>query len=169
MIHLVKPEVYDILHREEQYAKYECISRILNGDFRGDIIDIGCGTGLLYEYIIETMDGLSGRYICLDPVEEMLLIAKSKIRDYKVIFIEAYAEDPPLRPQTGNFVLSVSTWGLLRQDQYLLNTLKSLCRKPGVVIITGHPRTYIMKPSEIDADYKYVESCIDDIYIARRS
>ncbi|MEM4717773.1 MAG: class I SAM-dependent methyltransferase [Desulfurococcaceae archaeon] len=167
MIHLVKPEVYDNLYREEQYMKYNCISIIINKNFKGDVIDVGCGTGLLYEYIIEANSKLSGRYICLDPVEEMLLIASNKINDYRVIFIKAYAEDPPLRPFIGDLVLSISTWGLLRQDQYLLGNLKTLARKPGIVILTGHPRTYVTRPSEIDNDFEHLGSCIDDIYVAR--
>ncbi|MEM4827645.1 MAG: hypothetical protein QXK07_06365, partial [Desulfurococcaceae archaeon] len=70
MIRLVKPSVYDELYKDEQFEKYNCLVQLV-GEPRGDLLDAGCGTGLLYSYI-RIMGYRIDRYICLDPDEEML-------------------------------------------------------------------------------------------------
>ncbi|MEM0002058.1 MAG: class I SAM-dependent methyltransferase [Desulfurococcaceae archaeon] len=167
MRNLVKPEVYDKLHGEEQYVKYNCI--VNHGVvFKGTIIDIGCGTGLLYEFIEKQQRAFKGRYICIDPDEKMLKIARKKLNTPLAILVKSRAEELPIRSDSGDVVVSISTWGLLEKTLSLLREFKHVARKTGAVVITGHPRTYDVSPSDLDSDFKFIDSCIDNIYMYRK-
>jgi len=58
-------EAYDELYLSEQLEKYEAALRLLRP--RGRVVDVGCGTGLLVEYmaregLLEAVD----LYVCVD-------------------------------------------------------------------------------------------------------
>jgi Methylase involved in ubiquinone/menaquinone biosynthesis len=167
MIFLVKPDVYDDLHREEQYTKYECI--VSQGtEFKGTIIDVGCGTGLLYEFILKLYGKINGRYICIDPEPGMLKLVQSKFDSPLIISIEARAEELPIRENSGDVIVSVSTWGVLEKSPRLLSELKNAVKTQGLIVITGHPRTYNTSPVDLDAEFEFKGNCIDDIYMFRK-
>lgn len=164
---LIKPDVYDSLYKSEQYTKYECIMPYVKDVVNGTIIDIGCGTGLLIEYLDHNFAGGYERYICVEPDEDMISIAKSRNTGYRILYVQSYAEDDPLREHIGDVVLSISTWGVFSDKPLVLKLLKAMLRENRVVVLTGHPRTYNTPPSTLDKDYVYTGSCIDDIYIAK--
>ncbi|MEB3861427.1 MAG: class I SAM-dependent methyltransferase [Desulfurococcales archaeon] len=69
---------YDELYRMEQYEKYlEALGRV---EPRGLVLDAGCGTGLLVEYMAmnRMLDRVSG-VVCLDYSWGMLSVAKWRL------------------------------------------------------------------------------------------
>lgn len=69
---------YDELYRAEQYEKYA--TAIPLAPPRGRVLDAGCGTGLLAEYLRSKglLGGVEG-YYCLDYSREMLRIASWRL------------------------------------------------------------------------------------------
>jgi ubiquinone/menaquinone biosynthesis C-methylase UbiE len=69
---------YDELYRAEQYEKYSVTLRRVPP--KGKILDAGCGTGLLAEYMRSTgyLDSVD-EYWCLDYSWEMLRIARWRL------------------------------------------------------------------------------------------
>ena len=68
---------YDSLYREEQFRKYEFIFEIRGVAPGKTILDLGCGTGLLIEYLM----GRSYRfdkYICVEPSIGMISVIIDK-------------------------------------------------------------------------------------------
>ena len=107
---------YDELYLVEQYQKYA--SSIWQVKPEGKILDDGCGTALLLEYI--AYHGLLTNinyYICLDITREMLKIALRRERNLNLTHIidniEADAEHLPLRPHSVNKVYSYTVFDLL--------------------------------------------------------
>ena len=164
MVNLVKPDVYDNLYREEQFSKYKCMEN-LGFPARDLIIDVGCGTGLLYEYLSSKLMLSSIKYVCIDPDEEMLLIASKKMKTPFSILIQGYAEELSLRSHLGALVVSISTWGVIGGKQRALSSFKELAKPDGLVVVTGHPKTYEDPPFVLDPEYTYIGNCIDDFYI----
>jgi len=160
---LVKPEVYDELYRDEQFAKYECLLE-LGVVFKGTVLDVGCGTALLYEFLRAKRAQFN--YICLEPDPGMLEIATGKLNSPLVIAVEAYAENLPIRSGAVNVLVSVSTWGLLEKSPGVLGEFKEPVKRGGVVVVTGHPKTYKRSPADYDPGFHYVKNCIDDVYLA---
>jgi len=69
---------YDELYRAEQYEKYAAALPLAPP--RGRVLDAGCGTGLLAEYMRSAglLGGVTG-YVCLDYSREMLRIARWRL------------------------------------------------------------------------------------------
>ena len=164
--YLITPEVYDELYREEQYLKYKCLLEVV-GNISGFILDAGCGTGLLYEYLSEHGFSRKLKYICMDPSIEMLLKAKTRIKSPLIILLESYAEEIPLRNSMFDYVFSISTWGVIGEKIKAIREFKRVAKHGGVVVITGYPKTFTVKPTEINEDYVELLQCIDYFYVAR--
>ncbi len=73
-------ESYDELYRGEQYEKYFIALKVVKP--RGIVLDAGCGTALLAEFLKawELLDSLD-LYVCLDYSGCMLGIAEWKLRN----------------------------------------------------------------------------------------
>jgi len=82
-----------------------------------------------------------------------------------LILIQGYAEELSLRSHLSALVVSISTWGVIGGKQRALFLLKELAKPDGLVVITGHPKTYEEPPSALDPEYTYIGNCIDDFYI----
>lgn len=167
MCHLIRPELYDTLYKEEQYAKYNYLHSV-GICVSGTVLDVGCGTGLLLEYISESGGRTYSRYVCLDPDTEMLTIASRKVSNPFVILVEGYAEELPFRDEYFDVVVSITTLGALKDVLSALCELLRVTRINGHVIITGHPRTYSLRPESINEEFHFVGQHIDDFYIAIR-
>lgn len=164
-MNLVKPSVYDELYREEQFTKYECLLK-LGVKLSGTVLDAGCGTGLLHEYMRSVLGELNAKYVCLDPDPGMLRVARNRVKSPLSILIEGYAEDLPLREEVFDAVLSITTWGALSREPRSLVELKRVTRRGGIIVVTGHPRTFTRQPCDLDKDFQHVGSCIDYFYVA---
>ncbi|MEM4500239.1 MAG: class I SAM-dependent methyltransferase [Candidatus Woesearchaeota archaeon] len=70
-------EGYDELYREEQFRKYSLVSNF----FGERILDIGCGTGLLLQYLL-SLKNISV-YVGIDISKNLINIARKKFKNIK--------------------------------------------------------------------------------------
>ncbi len=92
-------ESYEELYGSEQLAKYAAAVRVRPG---GRVLDVGCGIGLLYDYIDERLGVKPEIYVGLDVSSESL--RKLRLRHGASGIVEAVAADsehPPLRERPG--------------------------------------------------------------------
>lgn len=85
---------YDQLYSDEQLKKLKFAND--NFEILGNIIDIGCGTGISTNY-----------YACktgIDPSNELLSVAKKKYSGIK--FIHGFAEEIPVESESYDFAIS---------------------------------------------------------------
>ncbi|MEM4487198.1 MAG: class I SAM-dependent methyltransferase [Desulfurococcaceae archaeon] len=164
---IIKPEVYDDLYREEQYAKYEQLLKI-GISMEGTILDAGCGTGLLFEYLSSSRKTKFQRYVCLDPDPNMLHVASNRLDRHFAILVEGYTEELPFRDKCFDVVISISTIGALSDIQKALYELRRVVQTNGPVVITGHPKTYSQQIHTIDRCFDFVGRFIDDFYVANK-
>ena len=109
-------DFYDKRYRTIQGEKYDII--LNNYDLNEKtIIDIGCGTGLLIEHIINSKDYpwvLKCSYIAVDISWNMLLQFKLKLFKLKnkteILLILADIENLPFRDNSFNLVLSLTSF-----------------------------------------------------------
>lgn len=88
---------YDELYANDQFLKYEILSKYLNKDV-GNLLDVGCGTGLLLRYLL--INGYRiNYYVCLDVSTEILKKALGRSRHLSSLadFIIADLTYPPIR------------------------------------------------------------------------
>jgi ubiquinone/menaquinone biosynthesis C-methylase UbiE len=127
---------YDELYGEEQLVKYTVALRIVKP--RGTVLDAGCGTGLLAEYMEAT--GLLRsieRYICLDYSKSMLSIAEERLRGLcpdKCQTVMGNVESIPLPPLVANVTYSFTVLDLVERPEKALSELIRVTR--GFILVT---------------------------------
>lgn len=90
---------YDELYGDEQAAKYASAIRTRP---RGRVLDVGCGIGLLYGYLIERMNVRPEIYVGIDvSFESLRELRRRYLHSGVVEAIAADAEHPPFRDGSG--------------------------------------------------------------------
>lgn len=127
---------YDELYRAEQYEKYFVALKRVRP--RGKVLDAGCGTGLLLEYIasqgaLEAVDS----YTCLDYSQCMLGIARYRIGvlcgQDRCTALEGNVERLPFADRVFDAVYSFTVLDLVDDLWSAVNELIRVSRGPVVV------------------------------------
>ncbi len=130
---------YDELYGEEQRVKYGRIFRYMCKDL-GIFLDLGCGTGTLLEYLVESGFKVM-YYVCVDISDKAVGLAskKSKIfnKDGMVDFIVADIAYPPLREKPTFDTVAMIT--VLKEDYNIVKIIRkyvSRVRRNGFLLYT---------------------------------
>ena len=87
-------DIYDKLYKDEQFEKYRFLFFEKKLGVRNRILDIGCGTGLLVDFLRKSRINGYMTYVCLEPSRRMLEYAVNKNHDdQRIIFVNSYCED----------------------------------------------------------------------------
>lgn len=124
---------YDKLYRMEQYSKYAVILRNNLQPSRDDrVLDAGCGTCLLYEYLVEH-SVLPKHYVGVDISEGMLdiCINKKLIANPGVDLVQADIVHPPFREECFEKIYTITVLDLL---DGVKNTIEKLLR---LLVVNG--------------------------------
>ena len=127
---------YDMLYGEEQREKYEEIFRHAVGKELGIILDIGCGTALLLEYLRNNHGHEFTYYIGVDKSVGMLRVAKRR-RGAEADLIQADAHNIPLREKSIDKTLAITVIHHL-DEKKALEEIRRVTREEA--IITYHKR-----------------------------
>lgn len=126
---------YDELYRAEQMEKYIVALRRVKP--YGVVLDAGCGTALLAEYMkaVGLMDSIEA-YICLDYSSCMLSIARWKLNQLcpsKCLVVEGNVESIPLRSASVDVTYSFTVLDLVEDLDAAVEELVRVTRGPVVV------------------------------------
>jgi ubiquinone/menaquinone biosynthesis C-methylase UbiE len=130
-----------VRYREDQERKYEALLQLafsdlsravghridVDGALASTVVDSGCGTAMLLEFLLARLGTAPGRYVGLDISFGMLREGRNKGHG---CFVQATAELAPLRPAVADCVASVSTFQNLDEDQQhaYLHEIDRLCK-----------------------------------------
>ncbi|MEM0440477.1 MAG: class I SAM-dependent methyltransferase [Candidatus Caldarchaeum sp.] len=124
---------YDELYGEEQRVKYRRAFEQAPKNF-SRIVDVGCGTGLLREFLRE--QHVDAEYVGVDVSSGMLNKAREKI-DSSTHLVQADAHRLPFRDQVFSHVFSFTVVHHLEPKRFLEEALR-ICS--GVVVVSQHKR-----------------------------
>jgi len=99
---------YDELYRCEQFVKYSAALSYLQG-LNDLILDIGCGTGLFYDYLSDRISISRFEYFGVDKSFRMLEKAKEK-SCLNIHLIMACAEFMPFRNHVFSYIFSFTVF-----------------------------------------------------------
>ncbi|ADV64520.1 Methyltransferase type 11 [Desulfurococcus mucosus DSM 2162] len=157
---------YDELYRVEQYSKYGVLVALLTRYMdSATLLDAGCGTGLLVEYLAERGLDRYARYICLDPSVGMISRLSEKPVDYRVIPVVGYAEEIPLRDSSIDIVVSVTAWSNIGGKREATREFKRVTGRGGLIIVSSHVKHHSTPPALFDACFKKIAEHIDEFYV----
>jgi len=114
---------YDKRYREIQFDKYGVALSFFD-IVDGDILDVGCGTGLLGDFLEKRIKGI-------DISSGMLEMAKGRI-DY----IQGDARNLPYEDSSFDFVFSFTVLQNIRGYEKALKEIRRVMRKRGKCVIT---------------------------------
>lgn len=129
---------YDEVYKAEQYMKYMvALSKIPP---HGTVLDAGCGTGLLVEYLygLHILQNKVSRYVCLDLSRGMLEHAVQRLAKLpechgKCHVIEGDVENLPFPDNRFDIVYSFTVLDLVDNPYRAADELRRVSRGPVIV------------------------------------
>lgn len=130
----VTAHIYDMRYAEEQKAKFQAAFKNLKMERLGLVLDVGCGTGLLFDYVAHKAETVIG----VDLSKKTMLKAKKHAKRF--LNVHLVLADADKLPFPENFFNHVFAFTLLQNMPNPCATLKEIVRVAkanAVVVVTG--------------------------------
>ena len=126
--------IYDMRYSEEQTAKIGAAIQNVRIGKETSVLDVGCGTGLLFNHIASKARTIVG----LDISRKILAQAKERADKFSnVHLILADADNTPLKKGTFNHAFALTVIQNMPNPLKTLNEIKRTTKPNAVLVITG--------------------------------
>ncbi|HXX87973.1 MAG TPA: class I SAM-dependent methyltransferase [Candidatus Acidoferrum sp.] len=133
--------IYDARYEEEQTAKYAAALENLQKRELGLVLDVGCGTGLLFSYIKQT----SRKIVGVDISKKTLFKAKERARNLaNVEVILADADFIPLREDIVDRLFAFTVLQNSPNPARTLDESKRISKSEADIVITGLKKVFLL-------------------------
>ena len=137
--------LYDMRYAGEQTAKIEAAMKSINLEKHNLILDVGCGTGLLFSYVASK----ARMFIGLDISRKILSQANVKAEKFQnVHLICADADNMPLKENIFDYAFAVTLIQNMPNPLRTLNEVKRVTRGNAVIVITGLKKKFSLEVFE---------------------
>jgi ubiquinone/menaquinone biosynthesis C-methylase UbiE len=137
--------IYDMQYAEEQAAKIEAAIKSMNTKKYGLVLDAGCGTGILFEYIADNSETTVG----IDISRKILLQAKKRAENFpNVPLLWADADYMPLKGSIFSHVFAVTLIQNMPNPVKTLNEIKRVAKDDAVIVVTGLKKAFTLEDFE---------------------
>ena len=130
-------DIYDSLYGGEQKAKIKVIFKVMNVEAGRLVLDIGCGTGLLMEYLVAD----SGCLVGVDLSVKSLRRARERLRrlgaEQDVLLIRADAENLPFRSEVFDKIFALTLLQNTPSPRRALREIIRVAKDKSQAIVTG--------------------------------
>lgn len=134
--------LYNMRYAEEQVAKIQAALESLRIEKRSLILDAGCGTGILFDYVAGEAETLVG----LDISKNILFQAKKRAENMQgAHLILADAENMPLKENIFSHVFAVTLIQNTPNPVKTLNEIKRVAKDNAAIVITGMKKAFTME------------------------
>jgi len=129
--------IYDSLYGEEQKAKIKVIFKIMNAEVGGLVLDIGCGTGLLMEYLAAESECLVGVDLSIESLKKAIKRSRRLGAEHTVSLIRADAENLPFRSEIFDRVFALTLLQNIPSPRRVLMEIVRVAKDGSQVAVTG--------------------------------
>lgn len=135
-------KIYDMRYAEEQTAKIEAAMESIDVEKESLILDVGCGTGVLFNHVATKAKAIVG----LDISKKILLQAKERARKLSNAYlILADADNMPLEEGMFRHVFALTLIQNTPDPLKTLNEIKQVTKENAVITVTGLTKKFPMK------------------------
>jgi ubiquinone/menaquinone biosynthesis C-methylase UbiE len=132
--------MYDERYAEEQAAKYQAALKHLH--MGGSVLDVGCGTGLLFSSIAAEAEMVVGA----DISRLLLLQAKERSRAFrKVHLVQADADYLPFSDSQFDVVFAFTVLQNVPNPSETINEIKRNAERRGRVVVSGLKKAFSLE------------------------
>jgi ubiquinone/menaquinone biosynthesis C-methylase UbiE len=128
--------MYDLRYADEQKAKIEAALRNTKAKWLGLVLDVGCGTGILFDYITDRPEMIVG----LDLSKKTLLEAKARTIKRKmdnVHLVQADADNMPFADGEFDNVFAMTILQNAPNPEKMLAEMKRVAKDDTIFVLTG--------------------------------
>jgi len=130
---------YDELYGEEQEAKYLKALEHLELAADSRVLDVGCGTGLLFSHIA----GAAQTVVGMDISRELLLRAKEQAaKSRNIHLVKADADHLPFKNGFFSVVFAFTVLQNMPKPKETLDELKRVSKSGGNIVVTGLKKAF---------------------------
>jgi ubiquinone/menaquinone biosynthesis C-methylase UbiE len=135
-------EMYDVRYAEEQAVKYRAALERLNISRHSRVLDVGCGTGLLFSHVAAEAQAVVG----VDISGKLLRQAKKHARDFRnVHLVQADADYLPFRNACFNTVFAFTVLQNMPKPFETLNEIKRSAENGTSIVVTGLKKAFSLE------------------------
>jgi len=132
-------DAYDRLYGEEQEAKIRAALKSINFDQSDIVLDVGCGTGILFHHLEERIHFLVG----VDISARLLRKAQYKSgRSQKISLVRADADRLPFLNEIFDKIFAVTVLQNMPDAKVTLHEIKGILKKDGALVVTGLKKSF---------------------------
>jgi ubiquinone/menaquinone biosynthesis C-methylase UbiE len=139
--------IYDRRYAEEQAAKVEAALKNVSIEKEGLILDVGCGTGILFDHVADEADGIIG----VDFSKKCLLQAKERIFNkslQNVQLILADVDNMPFHNEVFNTVFAMTILQNMPSPSETLAEIKRVSINDALFVVSGLKKIFTEKGFE---------------------
>jgi ubiquinone/menaquinone biosynthesis C-methylase UbiE len=134
--------IYDMRYADEQAAKIEAALKTVKFEDNSVVLDAGCGTGILFDYIANQAKAIVG----LDISKKILLEAKKHAKNpLNVHLILADADNMPLKERAFSHVFGMTLLQNMPNPARTLNEMKRTAKVNAIIVVTGMKKAFTLK------------------------
>ena len=134
--------VYDAQYSEEQDAKFRTVVQNLRLPHKSRILDVGCGTGLIFSHLVEKAELIVG----VDFSRGLLEEARKKARLHQhVLLVTADADNLPFVNSVFDVVLAITVLQNTPNPDVALDEIKRVSEQTAPIVVTGLKKRFAKK------------------------
>jgi ubiquinone/menaquinone biosynthesis C-methylase UbiE len=131
--------LYDMRYAEEQEAKYKEALEDLEIARHNVVLDVGCGTGLLFRHVAPKTEIVVG----VDISHNLLVQAKSRAEQHgEVHIVQADADHLPFRPEVFSLVFAFTVLQNMPKPAETLQEIKRASKTDAFIVVTGLKKVF---------------------------
>jgi demethylmenaquinone methyltransferase/2-methoxy-6-polyprenyl-1,4-benzoquinol methylase len=132
-------QLYDVRYSEEQELKYRTALELLNVARNSNVLDVGCGTGLLFSHVATEAQTIVG----VDISGKLLLQAKKRARNLRnVHLVQADADHMPFKDNYFSVVFAFTVLQNMPDPLETLKEIKRIAERDAPIVVTGLKKTF---------------------------
>jgi ubiquinone/menaquinone biosynthesis C-methylase UbiE len=141
----ITAHMYDMRYADEQIGKIKAALKYVKIEKHDAVLDVGCGTGILFDRVSENTESVVG----LDISRESLVQAKERAGRFEnVQLILADADNMPFKSRAFNIVFVVTILQNMPEPEGTLNEIKRVAATDSQIVVTGLKKIFTKQTFE---------------------